>query len=213
MATCARSSSGPSCKAPRRPGPRAVAARDRRRGSADPHHPWREGPRVPDHHPVRHDHPTRQRTPRGEPGLERGRLTRGQVAQGHRHRQPRAALRSRAQMDQHEKLRLLYVAATRRDHLIVSAHHKVGTPKPTYAGRIWNYFVDAPDLWQSSTSRPPNSCGCSSRPSGARQCPPTTSGAPGSATGTSSCAARGSAAGRVGHRGGPQRRRRDIRRR
>jgi ATP-dependent helicase/nuclease subunit A len=53
------------------------------------------------------------------------------------------------EMDQHEKLRLLYVATTRaRDHLIVSAHHRVDA-KPTYASRIWAYFEDKPDLWRT----------------------------------------------------------------
>jgi ATP-dependent exoDNAse (exonuclease V) beta subunit len=53
------------------------------------------------------------------------------------------------EMDQHEKLRLLYVATTRaRDHLIVSAHHRVDA-KPTYASRIWAYFADKPELWRA----------------------------------------------------------------
>ena len=37
-------------------GRRDRAARDRRRRGADPHHPRRQGPRVPDHHRVGHDH-------------------------------------------------------------------------------------------------------------------------------------------------------------
>jgi ATP-dependent exoDNAse (exonuclease V) beta subunit len=63
------------------------------------------------------------------------------------------------EMDAHEKLRLLYVAATRaRDHLVVSAHHKLestkadGTrkeSKETYASRVWHFFEDHPDLWRT----------------------------------------------------------------
>ena len=51
-------------------------------------------------------------------------------------------------MDTHEKLRLLYVAATRaRDHLIVSGHHKVSKqPDETYAGRLAMFATEHPDL-------------------------------------------------------------------
>ena len=45
-------------------------------------------------------------------------------------------------MDGDEKLRLLYVAATRaRDHLIVSCHHKVGGGGESYGQRIWDAFT------------------------------------------------------------------------
>ena len=52
------------------------------------------------------------------------------------------------EMDTHEKLRLLYVAATRaRDHLIVSGHHKVSKqPDETYAGRLAMFATEHPDL-------------------------------------------------------------------
>ena len=144
-----------------------------------------------------------------EDGSPEVRLRKGIATANH---EPRFDLE--LEMDQHEKLRLLYVAATRaRDHLIVSAHHKVGTTKPTYASRIWNYFVDAPDLWQKldieatqqlrllepAVGGPPRA----RRPRAQRLDP-----RPGRAP-----APRGGAASRVGHRGGPQRRRRDCRRR
>ncbi|MFK7918170.1 MAG: UvrD-helicase domain-containing protein [Ilumatobacter sp.] len=51
--------------------------------------------------------------------------------------QPRADLEE--EMEHHEKLRLLYVAATRaRDHLVVSGHHKAAPRKPdaTFATRL-----------------------------------------------------------------------------
>ena len=41
------------------------AARDRRRRGAHPHHPRRQGPRVPDHDRVGHDHQGRRRAARG----------------------------------------------------------------------------------------------------------------------------------------------------
>ena len=57
------------------------------------------------------------------------------------------------EMDEHEKLRLLYVATTRaRDHLLVSCHHKAfdaAKGPDTYGARIWTYFQDQPDLWRS----------------------------------------------------------------
>ena len=56
-----------------------------------------------------------------------------------RYHEPRADLE--AEMDEHEKLRLAYVAATRaRDHLLVSCHHKQGTADQTYGGRFWRAF-------------------------------------------------------------------------
>ncbi len=61
--------------------------------------------------------------------------------------QPRADLE--AEMGEHEKLRLLYVAATRaRDHLLVSGHHKAG-PKNigvTYATRLAAFSAEHDDL-------------------------------------------------------------------
>lgn len=63
-----------------------------------------------------------------------------------------------AEMDEHEKMRLLYVAATRaRDHLVLSAHHKFealnkdGTPKKpnTYASRLHRFCQEHPDLTQT----------------------------------------------------------------
>ena len=60
--------------------------------------------------------------------------------------QPRADLE--LEMDQHEKLRLLYVAATRaRDHLIVSCHYSPkGKGTETYAALIARFFADHPEL-------------------------------------------------------------------
>jgi ATP-dependent exoDNAse (exonuclease V) beta subunit len=63
------------------------------------------------------------------------------------------------EMDAHEKLRLLYVAATRaRDHLVVSAHHKVEGNGPdgkeTYASRVWRFFQDRPELWRTLPEEP-----------------------------------------------------------
>ena len=50
------------------------------------------------------------------------------------------------EMDDHEKLRLLYVATTRaRDHLVVSAHHVVpangAAPRETFAKMVWEQSV------------------------------------------------------------------------
>ena len=55
------------------------------------------------------------------------------------------------EMDRHEKLRLLYVAATRaRDHLIVSGHHKAsGRVDATYATRLASFCSTRPDLCRS----------------------------------------------------------------
>ncbi len=52
------------------------------------------------------------------------------------------------EMGAHEKLRLLYVAATRaRDHLIVSGHHKAsGKVDATYATRLAAFGTEHPDL-------------------------------------------------------------------
>ncbi len=63
-------------------------------------------------------------------------------AQATLYHQPRADLE--LVMDGHEKLRLLYVAATRaRDHLVVSCHH---LPKhSSYAARVWEFAAAAAD--------------------------------------------------------------------
>ena len=60
--------------------------------------------------------------------------------------QPRADLEE--EMGQHEKLRLLYVAATRaRDHLVVSGHHKTSRdPGATYATRLAAFAAERGDL-------------------------------------------------------------------
>jgi ATP-dependent helicase/nuclease subunit A len=65
---------------------------------------------------------------------------------------PRADIE--AEMDVHEKLRLLYVAATRaRDHLVVACHHNDGDE--SYAGIVWRH-ADAPDA-AAGWRRPPAS--------------------------------------------------------
>ena len=58
------------------------------------------------------------------------------------------------EMSAHEKLRLLYVAATRaRDHLIVSGHHKAsGKVDATYATRIAAFADAHPDLSRRHTA-------------------------------------------------------------
>jgi len=61
-------------------------------------------------------------------------MGKGRQTEGH---QLRADLE--AEMDVEEKLRLLYVAATRaRDHLVLSGHHKAGTTS-TYAQMLWAF--------------------------------------------------------------------------
>ena len=51
-------------------------------------------------------------------------------------------------MEQQEKIRLLYVAATRaRDHLIVSLHHKAG--QESHAARLFQRCAEAPSLWRA----------------------------------------------------------------
>ena len=53
-----------------------------------------------------------------------------------------------SEMDQFEKQRLLYVGLTRaRDHLIVSAHHKVAKTDNSFASIVWD-DVDHVDLWR-----------------------------------------------------------------
>ncbi len=52
------------------------------------------------------------------------------------------------EMDEYEKLRLLYVACTRaRDHLVVACHHKADDG--SYASRIWNLMADLPGTYRS----------------------------------------------------------------
>ncbi|MFN0091513.1 MAG: UvrD-helicase domain-containing protein [Acidimicrobiales bacterium] len=62
--------------------------------------------------------------------------------------EPRADLE--LEMDEHEKLRLLYVAVTRaRDHLVVACHHQVsGRGERTYAGRVWRRFEADRGSWR-----------------------------------------------------------------
>jgi ATP-dependent exoDNAse (exonuclease V) beta subunit len=71
------------------------------------------------------------------------RLRKGIATANH---EPRADLE--LEMDRYEKVRLLYVAATRaRDHLVVSAHHKADGPV-TYASQIWTFFSERSELWR-----------------------------------------------------------------
>jgi ATP-dependent exoDNAse (exonuclease V) beta subunit len=59
---------------------------------------------------------------------------------------PRADLE--AEMDVHEKLRLLYVACTRaRDHLVVAAHHQQNDR--SYACTVWTTAQSEPDTWRA----------------------------------------------------------------
>ena len=59
---------------------------------------------------------------------------------------PRADLE--AEMDVHEKLRLLYVACTRaRDHLVVAAHHQQNDR--SYACTVWTTTQNEPDTWRA----------------------------------------------------------------
>ena len=70
------------------------------------------------------------------------RLTKGLATANH---DPRADLE--AEMDVHEKLRLLYVACTRaRDHLVIACHHKQGDG--SYADIVWRFAVEHPGAWQ-----------------------------------------------------------------
>ena len=55
-------------------------------------------------------------------------------------------------LDEHERVRLHYVAATRaRDHLIVSAHHKEGIR--SIGRRTWEAVASRPELWRSFERR------------------------------------------------------------
>ena len=59
---------------------------------------------------------------------------------------PRADIE--AEMDTHEKLRLLYVACTRaRDHLLVSCHHLPGDG--SYGDLVWQHSQALPTTWRS----------------------------------------------------------------
>ncbi len=56
-------------------------------------------------------------------------------------------------LDSYERVRLHYVAATRaRDHLIVSAHHKVGK-RQSIGQRTWRASQACPELWRSFERR------------------------------------------------------------
>jgi len=56
-------------------------------------------------------------------------------------------------MDEQEKLRLLYVAATRaRDHLVVSLHHKAG--QTCHAARLHERCEEIPHLWRAAAIGP-----------------------------------------------------------
>jgi ATP-dependent helicase/nuclease subunit A len=51
------------------------------------------------------------------------------------------------EMDEHEKLRLLYVACTRaRDHLVIACHHNAGDR--SYANRVWDLSATEPGTWR-----------------------------------------------------------------
>ena len=79
----------------------------------------------------------------GESGPPEVKLRSGVATAAH---QPRADLEE--EMGRHEKLRLLYVAATRaRDHLVVSGHHKVSPKDPdaTFATRLASFAAHSPD--------------------------------------------------------------------
>jgi ATP-dependent exoDNAse (exonuclease V) beta subunit len=89
----------------------------------------------------------------GDDGPPDVRLRKGIATANH---EPRADLES--EMDTHEKLRLLYVAATRaRDHLVVSCHHgaRGGSATATYGGQVWSFFTEHPDLWRPMPKPPP----------------------------------------------------------
>ncbi len=59
------------------------------------------------------------------------------------------------QMDQHERLRLLYVAATRaKDHLVVSLHRKDGA-RPTIASVLAEHALTSPDATPLLVDTPP----------------------------------------------------------
>ena len=74
----------------------------------------------------------------GDVGTPEIRMRSGVTTMRH---EPRADLES--EMDDHEKLRLAYVATTRaRDHLIVSCHHKQGQAAKTYGGMFHEVFDD-----------------------------------------------------------------------
>ena len=72
------------------------------------------------------------------------RLRKGIETENH---DPRADIER--EMDVHEKVRLLYVGATRaRDHLVVSCHHQANGKFETYAGQLYGFFADRDDLWR-----------------------------------------------------------------
>lgn len=82
----------------------------------------------------------------GDDGHPEVKLSKRLATAGH---EPRADLEE--EMDSHEKLRLLYVAATRaRDHLAVSGHHKVpkngAKPSDTFATRLSLFANGRPEM-------------------------------------------------------------------
>ena len=107
-------------------GGRDGAARDRRRGRAHPHRPRRQGPGVPDHRAVGHDQPScGRRAAACRCCFPPGRRWALKLKKDLETPEFEPPLPIEEQMDHHERLRLLYVAATRaRDHLIVSVHRK-----------------------------------------------------------------------------------------
>ncbi|MEM7274482.1 MAG: UvrD-helicase domain-containing protein [Actinomycetota bacterium] len=56
-------------------------------------------------------------------------------------------------LDHYERIRLHYVAATRaRDHLVVSAHHKIGG-RQSIGRRTWDAVGTCPELWRQFEAR------------------------------------------------------------
>ena len=103
---------GPTSRARGRARRRDRAARDRRRRGAHPHHPRRQGTRVPDHDRVGHDHQGASRAAGVQlllPPRPRRRTRCGSSARVTTEEFERYAPIDE-QMDFHEKLRLLYVA-------------------------------------------------------------------------------------------------------
>jgi ATP-dependent helicase/nuclease subunit A len=83
--------------------------------------------------------------PDGSPGIA---LRKGLATRNHAHL---ADLETR--MAEHERLRLLYVAATRaRDHLVVSCHHGRSA---SFAKTVWETAQAHPHTWRTAPDRPP----------------------------------------------------------
>ena len=80
----------------------------------------------------------------GRPQLQLGSSASGFVTPGYE-----ALAAHEEAMEQQEKVRLLYVAATRAcDHLIVSLHHKAGSK--SHAARLLQRCAQAPELWRAA---------------------------------------------------------------